>query len=111
MLKRYDWLFEIPVHANDRGAWLDNREAHVAHLKPYIDDGTIIFAGPTLLAHPKSPEDGMAVTGSVMLFKAGSAEEVRGILKENPFVKIGVWDMESAKVSPFLCVLRKPLSS
>ena len=108
MSEQCDWLLQVPINPDDMETWTNTRAAHLAHLKPYIEAGTIVFAGPTLATHPKTPDDEMKVTGSVMLFKAGTAEEVRAIVKENPFVGVGIWDMERAVVTPFQCAVRRP---
>ncbi|KAF7592432.1 hypothetical protein BBP40_000280 [Aspergillus hancockii] len=106
MVEKYDWLVQIPVDASDIEAWTNARDSHVSHLKPYIEDGTIVFAGPILAAHPKRPEDKLEVRTSVMMFRAGTEEEVRAIIGKNPFVEVGVWDMERTVVSPFRCGVR-----
>ncbi|KAE8393746.1 hypothetical protein BDV23DRAFT_180195 [Aspergillus alliaceus] len=106
MSEKYDWLVQIPVNTADMQAWANAREAHLAHLKPYVADGTIVFAGPTLAAHPKSPEDKLEITSSVMMFRAETEQEVRSIVSKNAFVEVGVWDMERAVVSPFKCGVR-----
>ncbi|KAE8313188.1 hypothetical protein BDV41DRAFT_576907 [Aspergillus transmontanensis] len=109
MSEKYDWLVQIPVNASDMKAWANTRDAHLSHLKPYVADGTIVFAGPTLAAHPKEPEDKMEITSSVMMFRAGSEEEVRAIVSKNAFVEAGVWDMDRAVVTPFRCGVRTAL--
>ncbi|KAB8077681.1 hypothetical protein BDV29DRAFT_198445 [Aspergillus leporis] len=109
MSDKYDWLVQIPVNADDVRAWANAREGHVAHLKPYIENGTIVFAGPTLKTHPKGTEDKLEVTSSVMMFRARTEEEVRAIIGKNPFVEVGVWDMDRTVVSPFRCGVRTAL--
>ncbi|KAE8156084.1 hypothetical protein BDV40DRAFT_293810 [Aspergillus tamarii] len=106
MSELYDWLVQIPVKASDMQAWTNARDAHLSHLKPYITDGTIVFAGPTLAAHPKGPEDKLEITSSVMMFRARTEEAVRAIISKNAFVEVGVWDMDRAVVAPFKCGVR-----
>ncbi|KAL4790350.1 hypothetical protein BDV19DRAFT_394121 [Aspergillus venezuelensis] len=106
MSEIYDWLVQIPISQDNLDAWAKTRDAHLAHLKPYVVDQTIVFAGPTLAQHPKSSSDPLPITGSVMMFRAGSEQEVRDIVGKNPFVEAGVWDMQRASVQPFKCGVR-----
>ncbi|CBF89305.1 hypothetical protein AN0527.2 [Aspergillus nidulans FGSC A4] len=106
MSQIYDWLVQIPINADDMEAWAETREAHLSHLKPYVLDRTVVFAGPTLSRHPKNPDDPLEITGSVLMLRAGTELEVRDIIAKNPFVEAGVWDMERALVQPFKCGVR-----
>lgn len=108
MSEKYEWLVQIPINADDLDAWASNRDAHIAHLKPYAGDGTIVLGGPTIEAHPKGPNDGMKITSSVLMLRANTEEEVRTIVGANPFVNAGVWDMGRALVTPVQCTVRKP---
>ncbi|CAG8908995.1 unnamed protein product [Penicillium egyptiacum] len=103
---KHDYLVQVPIKSSALQAWASNRGAHIAHLKPYILDGTIVFGGPTLAAHPKSSEDTIEVRTSVLLFQASTEDEVRGIVEKNPFVDAGVWDMEKLVIAPFMCGVR-----
>jgi hypothetical protein len=47
--------------------------------------------------------------GTVMTAVAASKEEVVGQLKEDPYAKAGVWDMEKAQIMPYKCAVRVPL--
>ncbi|KAJ5142954.1 uncharacterized protein N7515_001741 [Penicillium bovifimosum] len=109
MSTKQDYLVQVPIDPSALQAWASNREAHMAHLKPYILDGTIVFGGPTLAAHPKSPEEPIQVRSSVLLFQANSEDDVRGIIEKNPFVDAGVWDMEKLVIAPFKCGVRTAL--
>lgn len=101
-----DYLVQAPINPSALQAWASNRAAHAAHLKPYILNGTIVFGGPTLAAHPKSSEDTLEVRSSVILFQASTEDEVREIIEKNPFVDAGVWDMETVVIAPFMCGVR-----
>lgn len=104
--EKYDYLVQIPINPSALPAWSANRDAHVAHLKPYVLDGTIVFGGPTLAAHPKSLEDLPEVRSSVMVLQVNTENEVWDIIEKNPFVDAGVWQMEKANVAPFKCGIR-----
>ncbi|CAI7662445.1 unnamed protein product [Penicillium glandicola] len=95
-----DYLVQAPIDPSALQAWASNRDEHIAHLKPYILDGTIVFGGPTIAAHPESPEDKIEVRSRK------TENEVRGIIEKNPFVDAGVWDMEKVVIAPFKCGVR-----
>jgi uncharacterized protein YciI len=99
------WHVSIPVTISDINVFLETRPSHVAHLKSLVDAGTLIMSGPTIKEHPKEGQ-APVVTGSIWIAKAGSAEEVRDAARENPFAKVGIWDVDKAKVEPFMLVLK-----
>ncbi|KAL4809801.1 hypothetical protein BDV18DRAFT_156184 [Aspergillus unguis] len=106
MSEIYDWLVQIPISKEKLQAWSDARDAHIAHLKTYVANGTIVFGGPTLAQHPKTPTDRIEATGSVFMLRAQTEQEVWKIVEENPFVAAGVWDLKQVVVSPFSCGVR-----
>ncbi|GIK04411.1 hypothetical protein Aspvir_008494 [Aspergillus viridinutans] len=101
-----EYLVQVPIDPSTVQAWASNRDAHLAHLKPYILDGTIVFGAPTLAAHPKTPEEPLQVRSSVLLFQGKTQEEILRIIEKNPLVDAGVWDMEKLVVAPFRCGVR-----
>lgn len=106
MSEPISYLIQI-TGKDDLALWSATRADHLAHLKPYIDDGTILFAGPTFAKPFDDPKD-MRVNGAVLLFKAESAEEVRSIIKANPMTTAGVWDADNALITPYRCAVRAP---
>ncbi|EAS31605.3 uncharacterized protein CIMG_07084 [Coccidioides immitis RS] len=107
MSQQYDWLIQIRANTEDLEGRINTRPAHLVHNKPLIEAGKILFGGPLLAHQPESPDADLAVTGSVMLIRAGTEEEVRQLVREDPYAKVGFWDVENAVVSPFRCVVRK----
>ncbi|KAH8693370.1 hypothetical protein GQ44DRAFT_733949 [Phaeosphaeriaceae sp. PMI808] len=110
MSDKHDLLVQIPIHEDDLAAWAENRTSHLTHPKPYIEDGTLIFGGPTLAEHPKQPGDAMKINSSVLMFRAGTEADVRAIIGQNVFVQVGVWDLETMVVTPFRCTMRMPFA-
>ncbi|KAF7596511.1 hypothetical protein BBP40_001383 [Aspergillus hancockii] len=104
-----NWLVQIPDKPGPGTvqARQDNVGAHLAHNKIHIELGHIVLSGPAVesFEHGKPP----VITGSIMVWKAHSEAELRTWLSENPYATIGVWDLEEATVTPFLCAVRKPL--
>ncbi|KAL8784618.1 MAG: hypothetical protein Q9213_003873 [Squamulea squamosa] len=106
MSTTYDWLVQTPDLPNAQQARLSNLSAHLAYNQPHIEAGNLVLTGPTLASQPESADQIPAMTGSVSLLKAGSEEEVWAIVRENPYAKVGVWDLDRATVTPFRCVVR-----
>jgi uncharacterized protein len=109
MAQVYDWLVQTPANADDLESRINTRPAHLEHNKPLIAAGKLVFGGPSLAAHPKTADEDLAITGSVMMIRAGSEEEVRQMVRDDPYAKVGFWDAEAAVITPFRCALRKPL--
>jgi uncharacterized protein YciI len=99
------WHVTIPVTITDMNLFLETRPSHIAHLKTLVDAGTLVMSGPTIKEHPKEGQ-APVVTGSIWIAKAGTAEEVRGAARENPFAKVGIWDVDQAKVEPFILAMK-----
>ena len=105
MSQQPHWLITIPAKITNPQLAQETRPSHIAHMKSLFDSGTIIFSGPTLKEHPKEPGQPPAITGSVWVIKAGSEDEVRQHARENPFAKVGIWDVKAAEVRPFILAL------
>ncbi|KAI1378444.1 hypothetical protein F4677DRAFT_413307 [Hypoxylon crocopeplum] len=104
-----DFLVQIPDKPDVMATRTSNVATHMARLKGLIESGTIVMSGPTLVAHPKSADEGMAINGSAWLVKAGTEQEVCDLVAGDVYAKLGVWDLENVTVTPFKCVVRKPL--
>jgi uncharacterized protein YciI len=109
MIQLYDWLVETPANAEDLESRINTRPAHLEHNKPLIEAGTLVWGGPSLAAHPKAAGEDLAIVGSVMCIRAGSEEEVREMIRNDPYAKVGFWYPEKAVITPLRCVVRKPL--
>lgn len=105
---KYEYFVTIPDVPNAPEKRLAARPAHLANLKAKIESGQVVFGGATL---SKQPEDGEApqMTGSAMLIKGNSEEEVREMLMNDEYVKQGAWDISKAVITPFKCAIRTPL--
>jgi uncharacterized protein YciI len=60
------------------------REAHLAGIRPLVDDGRLVIGGAILDA------DG-AMRGSMMVLEAASEEDARRIVESDVYVREGVW--------------------
>jgi len=95
------WLYQFTPGeradlATNPGAWTDEdnqiAEDHFLRLKQAMQKGVLIFAGRCL--------DG--VGPAVVIFQAGSEEEARSFMLEDPFVKYGLF---GAELHPFRAAL------
>ena len=101
----YEFLVQIPDFPNSLDKRLAARPKHLANLKPHIESGKVVFGGATLTAHPKEGES-PDMTGSAMLIKADSQEDLVKFLENDEYVKGGAWDIKNAKITPFRCAVR-----
>ncbi|KAI1616657.1 hypothetical protein EDD37DRAFT_67709 [Exophiala viscosa] len=103
-----EWLVRIPDFPGALQKRLEARPQHLAGVKPKVAAGTAVFGGATLSKQPASGE-APDMTGSVMLYKANSEEEIREQLENDPYTKAGVWDVKNAQIWPFRCAVRTPM--
>lgn len=110
MATKYDWLVRTPANEADCETRIKVRPAHLVHNKPLLDNGTLLFGGPSLSRQPQAGETDLAVNGSIQLMRAESEAAVREIVRSDPYSKSGFWRAEEAVIIPFRCVLRTPPS-
>ncbi|KAK4091466.1 hypothetical protein ACCO45_013054 [Purpureocillium lilacinum] len=103
-----DFLVQIPDRSGELPTRMQNIGAHLAHNKPLLTAGTLILSGPTLEGHPKTSEESLPITGSVLIFRTGTEDEVRELLAVDPLAKAGVWDLDRVTITPYRCGLWKP---
>jgi uncharacterized protein YciI len=106
-----NWLVQIPDRSNSEALQTrkDKAIVHIAHNKTLVETGRIVMSGPMVTAHPNSSGEPSVPKGSVMVWKATDEAELRDWLNQDPFVALGVWDLEKATIVPFMCAMRKAL--
>ncbi|KAL9110677.1 MAG: hypothetical protein Q9227_004854 [Pyrenula ochraceoflavens] len=104
----YDFLLHVPDFPKMGPVRMANIQAHMAHNKPLIESDRIVVSGPTLKSKPVEGAP-LEMNGSVMIIRAGSEEEVWGMVKEDPMCKAGVWDLDRTSVKLMRCAVRKPM--
>lgn len=63
-----------------------------------------------LSAQPTNPEDGMnKIVGSIHVIKSSSEEEVWELVRDDPYAKLGVWDLERISVTPMKVLVNQPM--
>ena len=97
----YDWFVQLPDNPEMLQVRLENRSKHLEHNKPLMDNATIFCGGPMLSAQPTSPEDGLTkIVGSIHVIKSTTEKEVWEMVRDDPYAKLGVWNLDKATVTP-----------
>ncbi|OAL32796.1 hypothetical protein AYO20_07753 [Fonsecaea nubica] len=100
-----EWLVIVPDHPNALDKRLAVRPQHLSALTPKIEAGIVVFGGATLSKHPAEGET-PDMTGSAMLIKANTEQEVKELLANDAYTKGGAWDVSKAQIFPFRCAVR-----
>lgn len=61
--------------------------------------GKLVDGGAIFEKHPEEGKDAL-FKGSVIVYSANSAEEVRGIIDKDIYATSGVWDLSKAQILP-----------
>lgn len=104
----YEYLVQIPDHPNALDKRLAVRAEHLKNISPKVQSGQVVMGGATLAKQPAEGEQ-PAMTGSVMIVKADSEEEVRKLIENDVYVKGGAWDIEKMKIWNFKSAVRTAL--
>lgn len=86
---------------------LSVRQEHLQGLQKDPEDFWLF--GGAFLEEPIKEGETPKMKGSAMLIRANTKEEVIERLKNDVYVKGGVWDWDKVQVLPFKCALRKAL--
>ncbi|OGM47382.1 hypothetical protein ABOM_003805 [Aspergillus bombycis] len=101
---QYEFLVSIPDRPGVLPVRMSLRPRHLAKLGPRVEAGQVVFGGAMLSREPAKGE-GPNVTGSVMLVKANSEDEVRQIILDDAYAA-DVWDLGKVTITPFKCAVR-----
>jgi len=108
--RTYEWLVIIPDKPGALAKRLEVRPAHFAGLKTNIDNGRFQMGGAILDEVPADDEPtSLKMSGSTIVLNASSKEEIIGFLREDPYAKEGVWDVDNAQMWPLKCAFRIPV--
>lgn len=104
-----EWLVHIPDYPDVLEKRLEVRPSHIGDLKPDLQSGKIVFGGATLKKQPTEKDETLSMSGSVMLIKANTEEEVVERIKADAYTKGGVFDVSKMTIWPFRCAVRLPM--
>jgi uncharacterized protein len=104
----YEFLVQIPDFPNALDKRLAVRPQHLKEVTPKVEAGKIVMGGATLSKQPAAGE-APDMTGSVMIIKADTEEEVRELIESDVYTKGGAWDVKNAKIWAFKSAIRTAL--
>lgn len=98
---KLDWLVQIPDHAGMLQTRIANIQSHMSNTSKRLKEDVLVMAGPSFNASEvRTQRQQPSMTGSIQVVKASSEEEVYRMLSEDPFAKLGVWDLSRATLQP-----------
>ncbi|KAL7949398.1 hypothetical protein V8C42DRAFT_310760 [Trichoderma barbatum] len=108
----YEFVLVIPDKPGPevRAKRLQVRSQHFSDMTPTLKDGWLKMGGALLNEIPKDDNDANTYdfAGSIMVLEAESKEDAINKIKDDIYVRAGVWDLEKAQVYPFKKGFRFP---
>ncbi|KAL7796053.1 hypothetical protein V8C37DRAFT_372971 [Trichoderma ceciliae] len=109
--RSYEFVLVIPDKPGPevRAKRLQVRPQHFSDMTPTLKDGWLKMGGGLLNEVPEDDDaNKFDFAGSIMVLVAESKEDAINKVKDDIYVKAGVWDLEKAQVYPFKCGFRFP---
>ncbi|QYS97616.1 YCII domain-containing protein [Trichoderma simmonsii] len=101
----YEFVLVIPDKPGPevRAKRLQVRPQHFSDMTPTLKDGWLKMGGGILNEVPEDDNDPNTFdfAGSIMVLVAKSKEDAINKVKDDIYVRAGVWDLEKAQVYPF----------
>ncbi|KAM5342783.1 hypothetical protein ACJ41O_013749 [Fusarium nematophilum] len=104
-----EWLAIMPDKANVLETRKKVKPIHYEGIKPLIASGTLPAGGAIFEKHPVDGEPAQ-FKGSVVVYSAETAEQVREIIENDIYATSGVWDLEKVQILPYVAAVREPLT-
>ncbi|KAL7959467.1 hypothetical protein V8C34DRAFT_279710 [Trichoderma compactum] len=108
----YEFVLVIPDKPGPevRAKRLQVRPQHFSDMAPTLKDGWLKMGGGILHEVPEDDNDPNTFdfAGSIMVLVAKSKEDAINKVKDDIYVRAGVWDLEKAQVYPFKKAFRFP---
>ncbi|PNP57609.1 hypothetical protein THARTR1_02607 [Trichoderma harzianum] len=108
----YEFVLVIPDKPGPevRAKRLQVRPYHFSDMTPTLKDGWLKMGGGILNEVPEDDNDPNTFdfAGSIMVLVAKSKEDAINKVKDDIYVRAGVWDLEKAQVYPFKKGFRFP---
>ncbi|POS76024.1 hypothetical protein DHEL01_v205575 [Diaporthe helianthi] len=107
--RTYEWLVVIPDKPGALAKRLEVRPQHFEGLTKLKESGKFKMGGAVLEEMPPDDEiSSMKFSGSTLMVVAESKQEVIDLIKDDVYVKSGVWDFEKAQIWPAKIAFRYP---
>ncbi|KAJ4396438.1 hypothetical protein N0V93_000657 [Gnomoniopsis smithogilvyi] len=108
-VRKYEWLVVIPDKPGMMAKRLEVRPQHFEGLTKAKESGLFKMGGAILEDMPADDEvSSMKFAGSTVIVVAESRQAVVDALKDDVYVKSGVWDLEKAMIWPAKIAFRFP---
>ncbi|KAI8649287.1 YCII domain-containing protein [Fusarium keratoplasticum] len=104
-----EWLAIMPDKANVLEIRKKVKPIHYEGIKPLIASGALPAGGAIFEKHPVDGEPAQ-FKGSVVVYSAETAEQVREIIENDVYATSGVWDLEKVQILPYVAAVREPLT-
>ncbi|KAM6525864.1 hypothetical protein FALCPG4_011397 [Fusarium falciforme] len=104
-----EWLAIMPDKANVLEIRKKVKPIHYEGIKPLIASGTLPDGGAIFEKHPVDGEPAQ-FKGSIVVYSAETAEQVREIIKNDVYATSGVWDLEKVQILPYVAAVRELLT-
>ncbi|KAH8693931.1 hypothetical protein BGW36DRAFT_383996 [Talaromyces proteolyticus] len=102
-----EWLILFPDMPNVLSRRLEIRPRHSPNFVRLHKEGWVSWAGPVFDKHTFPGNPRRPFKGSVMVVNDVSKEAIWDRLKSDPYVQEKIWDMDKARVIPFVTKFRK----
>ncbi|KUI72610.1 hypothetical protein VM1G_08548 [Cytospora mali] len=107
--RTYEWLVVVPDKPGMMAKRLEVRPQHFEGLTKMKDSGAFKMGGAVLEDMPADDEvSSMKFAGSTLMVVAESRQAVIDLIKDDVYVKSGVWDLEKAMIWPAKIAFRFP---
>ncbi|PLB53515.1 hypothetical protein P170DRAFT_435127 [Aspergillus steynii IBT 23096] len=103
-----EFLCILPDKPNSLERRLQVRPTHYEDVKGLVSSGALVAGGAMLESHAGEGET-PAFKGSMIVYTAANAEEVKELIKSDIYARSGVWDVEKAQIIPYVSAVREPL--
>ncbi|KAL4927211.1 uncharacterized protein BDV17DRAFT_292882 [Aspergillus undulatus] len=101
-----EFLCILPDKPGAQSKRLEVRPTHLGNVKPLVEAGKVVDGGAMFnYAHPATGET-PSFKGSMIIYAVESEEEAWKLIKDDIYVKAGVWDLDAAQVIPWKSAIR-----
>ncbi|EOO01908.1 putative dimeric alpha-beta barrel protein [Phaeoacremonium minimum UCRPA7] len=107
--RTYEWLVVVPDKPGVQETRLKIRPDHFKGMTKFIESGQWKMGGAILEDMPADDEvSSMKFAGSTLIIVAESKEAALATIKDDVYVKHGVWDMDKVMIWPAKIAFRNP---
>ncbi|KAI7786425.1 dimeric alpha-beta barrel [Diaporthe eres] len=107
--RTYEWLVVVPDKPGALAKRLEVRPQHFEGLTKLKESGAFKMGGAVLEEMPPDDEvSSMKFSGSTLMVVAESKQAVIDLIKDDIYVKSGVWDLEKVMIWPAKIAFRFP---